>query len=169
MKPAPITGVGNFAWVSPTLCRGEQPTAEGFRELERLGVRTVVNLRAQHDDRPMLTGTSLGYVRIPCSAWGVDAEHLRQFLAVVNDPARQPVFVHCQHGADRTGFVVAGYRMVEMGWDARSAEAELRGFGYHPIWFRIPATLLRLDVASLRDKGLAPKADPGRAAPAAKA
>jgi tyrosine-protein phosphatase SIW14 len=169
VKPAPVTGVGNFAWVSPVLCRGEQPTAEGFRELERMGVRTVVNLRSQHDDRTMLSGTSLGYVRIPCSAWGVDREHLRQFLAIVNDPALQPVFVHCQHGADRTGFVVAGYRMVEMEWDAHSAETELRGFGFHAIWARIPAQLLRLDVASLRGKGMPPRAEPAGTAPGVKA
>ena len=103
-----------------------------------------------HDDRELLVGTTLRYVRIPCSAWGVDRQHLRQFLAVVNDPANQPIFVHCQHGADRTGFMVAAYRVLRQGWDCGSAVAELHTFGFHRIWGYIPVRLRALGAGTAR-------------------
>lgn len=137
-QPRVMPGLPNFAQVSPALYRGAQPTAEGFRELERMGVRAVVNLRSLHTNRELIAGTNLRYIRIPCSAWDVDWANFRKFLAIVNDPANQPVFVHCQHGSDRTGFLVAGYRLVELEWDCDSAMAELRSFGFHTIWGHIP-------------------------------
>ncbi|QOV89693.1 fused DSP-PTPase phosphatase/NAD kinase-like protein [Humisphaera borealis] len=140
-RPAIRPGLTNFARVSPLLYRGAQPTAEGFRELERMGIKAVINLRSMHDDADLLAGTNLRYFRIPCSAWDVDRAQFRQFMAIINDPANQPVFVHCQHGSDRTGFVVGGYRITEQGWDAESAVAELHTYGFHRIWGHIPAKL----------------------------
>ena len=140
-RPARLPGLSNFAAVSPVLYRGAQPTAEGFRELQRLGIKSVINLRSMHDDADLLAGTDLRYFRIPSSAWGVDRAQFRQFMAIVNDPANQPVFIHCQHGSDRTGFIVGGYRIAEQGWDAESAVAELHTYGFHRIWGHIPAKL----------------------------
>ena len=133
-----VLGVGNFEQVSPMLSRGAQPTAQGFKELEARGVRTVINLRSAHDDQALLAGTRLREVRIPTSPWGIDEQHLRRFLAVVTDPSEGPYFVHCQHGADRTGYVVAGYRVLEQGWSPESAVQELFRHGFHPIWRHIP-------------------------------
>jgi tyrosine-protein phosphatase SIW14 len=143
-RPASLPGLSNFASVSPVLYRGAQPTAEGFRELQKLGIKTVVNLRSMHCDAGMIAGTDLRYFRIPCSAWGVDRAQFRQFMAIVNDPANQPVFVHCQHGSDRTGFVVGGYRITEQRWDAQSAVSELDTYGFHRIWGHIPVKLRML-------------------------
>lgn len=137
-------GLPNFACISPVLYRGAQPTRDGFRQLERLGVKTVVNLRSMHDDRPLLEGTSLRYFRLPTTAWGISQWQMRQFLAIVMDPANQPVFVHCQHGSDRTGFVVGGYRLLEQNWDCESVFVELHTFGFHAIWGHIPQKLRTL-------------------------
>ncbi|MEI8195437.1 MAG: hypothetical protein WCI73_05970, partial [Phycisphaerae bacterium] len=63
-----LPGLSNFAQVSPNLYRGAQPTAEGFRQLKKMGIKTVVNLRAWHTDRDELKGTGLRYVQIPCNA-----------------------------------------------------------------------------------------------------
>lgn len=149
-RPATYPGLSNFARVSPVLYRGAQPTADGFRELRRLGIKTVVNLRSMHCDSAMLEGTGLNYYRIPCAAWGVDKAQFRQLMAIVSEPANQPVFVHCQHGSDRTGFVVGAYRITEQGWDADSAVAELHTYGFHRIWGHIPAKLktMRTTVAT---------------------
>src|SRR5438128_812424 len=64
-----LTGLKNFAQVSPMLCRGAQPGNEGFRTLKKMGVKTVINLRALHSDRKELKGLGLQYVHIPCQAW----------------------------------------------------------------------------------------------------
>ena len=144
-----VPGVPNFAKVSDVLYRGAQPTREGFLELKKMGVRTVVNLRQAHSDVDLLSGTGLRYVNIPESAWHPEDEDVSAFLKVVRDPANAPVFVHCQHGADRTGYTVATYRVVEQHWSNDAALTELRNFGLHEVWVDIPPYVMALDVARI--------------------
>jgi protein tyrosine/serine phosphatase len=140
-----VAGLPNFAKVSDVLFRGAQPTAEGMRALKAMGVKTVVSLRMAHSDRDMLAGTELQYLRISAKAWHPEDEDVARVLKIIEDPKNQPVFVHCQHGADRTGTMVAAYRMVEQGWTKEEAAAELPNFGYHPVWTQILAYLDRFD------------------------
>jgi len=150
--PLARDGLPNLHQVAPGLYRGAQPTAEGMQALERLGVRTVVNLRAFHSDRSELAGTALAYEHIHFNTWHPEDEDVLRFLAIVRDPARQPVFVHCQHGADRTGTMCAIYRMMEQGWTVEDAIAEMTtgGFNFHAIWGNLPKYLRALDLAALR-------------------
>lgn len=151
-QPIAKPGLPNLHKVSDGLYRGAQPTAEGFRELARMGVKTVVNLRRFHSDRRLLEGTGLGYVHVPMNAWHGEAEDAVAFLKVVGDPARRPVFVHCQHGADRTGTMAAIYRMAVQGWSVDDAVRELveGGFGFHGIWSNLPVFLRSLDIDRLK-------------------
>jgi len=139
-----VPGVGNFGRVDAALWRGAQPTAEGFRKLEALGVRTVVNLRHGHDDRPLLAGTGLAYVNIPCRAWRPRKDQMDAFLKIVRDPARQPVYVHCAQGRDRTGYMVAAYRM-DQGWSAEAAIQEMKRFRFNRVWLGNPGFLRRME------------------------
>lgn len=151
-QPTDIPGVENFAQVSPILYRGAQPTAEGFAELKKRGIRTVVSLRSFHDDRKLLVGTGLRYVRIPAKTWHPEDEDVLAFFKALRDPANQPVFVHCQQGADRTGCVVAIHRMVDDGWTLKAAVAEMEDFGFHPIWREISEYLTRFDAQTLNKR-----------------
>jgi protein tyrosine phosphatase (PTP) superfamily phosphohydrolase (DUF442 family) len=92
--------------VSDGLYRGGQPPREGFLGLKQLGVRTIVNLREVHSDRPMVEGTGLRYYRVPVSAARPRRADLRRFLALARNSELQPVFVHCMHGSDRTGIPI---------------------------------------------------------------
>jgi protein tyrosine/serine phosphatase len=47
-------------------------------------------------------------------------------MALLQDPANTPVFIHCRRGADRVGVVVACYRMVHDGWSNRLALDEAK-------------------------------------------
>ncbi len=125
--------------MSDTLYRGAQPTREGFVELQRMGIRTVVNLRSEHSDLQLIQGLDLKYVAIPMNAAFPKEEDFRRFLAVARDPASQPVFVHCQHGSDRTGTAVALYRVAVQGWDREEAIQEMTGggYGFHGIYFHL--------------------------------
>lgn len=151
---APITlpGLPNLHKVTDTLYRGAQPDAEGFRQLEKLGVETVVNLRLLHPDSELVAGTRLLVVPIPAEAWEVDGDEVVEFLKVTTDPARVPVFVHCQHGADRTGTMVAAYRIVVQGWDKEEAIREMTegGFNFHRLFINLPRYLRGMDVAKIR-------------------
>ena len=147
-------GCGNLYKVSETLYRGQQPTAEGFAELEKLGIKTVVNLRSLHSDRSKLKGTNLVYEHIRMEAWDPEQAEVEQFLNIVTDPARQPVFVHCLHGADRTGTMVAVYRIVVEDWEKEKALEEMTQgpFGFHEMFQGLPEFIEGMNVEQLREK-----------------
>ena len=138
-SPVQAGGLPNCFKVSDTLFRGAQPAREGFIELQRMGIRTVVNLRSEHSDRRLIQGLGLNYVDIPMNAAFPKEQDFRRFLAVVREPANQPVFVHCQHGSDRTGTAVALYRIAVQGWDREEAIREMTrgGYGFHGIYFHL--------------------------------
>lgn len=104
--PAPA-GLPPFAQVDDGLDRCRQPTAAGFAAAERLGIRTVVNLRSAHTGRPLPAGTGLRCVEIPCHPWSMGDDDVAAFLAVATDPALRPDLVHCAEGHERTGLAVA--------------------------------------------------------------
>lgn len=153
-QPKQVEGVGNFHRVSATLYRGEQPTAQGFVSLKQLGIRTVVNLRLTHSDKEALGDLPLQYVHIPMAAWDVEHQEVVQFLKVVTDSKRHPVFVHCLHGADRTGMMVALYRVVVDGWSKAEAIREMKqgGFGHHMILGNLTSDIEQMDIAALKEK-----------------
>ena len=129
-----IEGLPNFAKVSDALYRGAQPSAEGFARLKEMGVKTVVNLRAVTSDSDLMKGLGLSYVHISFKPWHIEEEDIMDFLKIVTDPGNQPVFVHCRHGADRTGTMVAIYRVTVQKWDLEKALSELPNFGFHKVW-----------------------------------
>lgn len=146
-----IHGVANFAKVTDRLWRGSQPDRadrETFRRLEQAGVKTVINLRHDHDDFPLLAGTNVQYLWLPMRAWDPENEEIVLFLSTLRrllaDPTRWPVFVHCAEGRDRTGYAIAAYRIVEQNWEADDAIHEMFDFRFNTVWFANPGFLRRL-------------------------
>ena len=151
-QPIERPGLPNFWQVSDRLYRGAQPTAEGMRELKAMGVKTVVNLRSFHSDRDEIGQTALAYEHIYMKSWHAEDEDVVRFLQIVTDPARTPAFVHCEHGADRTGTMCAIYRIAVQGWDKEEAIREMTegGFGFHSIHMNLPAYIRKLDVEKIK-------------------
>ena len=156
--PLARAGLPNLHRVDKQLYRGAQPTLQGFEQLRALGIKTVVSLRNLHSDRESIAASGLGYEEIPMTASAPTEEQVVQFLKIATDPKHQPVFVHCQHGADRTGTMVAAYRMAVQSWSAEQAIAEMTrgGFGYHAVWRGLLGFLRRLDVAPVKARALHP-------------
>jgi protein tyrosine/serine phosphatase len=152
--PIEKPGLSNFHHVSDDLYRGAQPTAEGFRQLQAMGVKTVINLRFFHSDRELITGTDLDYEEIPMNTWHAEDEDVVRFLTLVSDKSRAPFFVHCQHGADRTGMMCAVYRIVIQGWTRDEAIKEMTSgrFGFHEIWSNLVAYLQKFDLENLKQQ-----------------
>lgn len=147
-------GLPNLHKVSDKLYRGAQPTAEGVRELEKLGVRTIICLRDNHSDKDILGNSKIAYEHIPVKTWDLKEEEVVRFLRIVADKKRQPVFVHCQHGSDRTGTMCAVYRVAVDGWTKQQALDEMTegGFGYHSIWTNLPKFIKKLDIEKVKEK-----------------
>ena len=151
-EPLDLPGLPNLHKVSDELYRGAQPSAEGLKQLEKLGVKTVVNLRFLLSDRDELKGTALTYEHINMVTFHAEAADVVRFLQIVTDPNRTPVFVHCQHGADRTGTMCAVYRIAVQGWSKDDAIEEMTqgGFGHHPIWKNLPRFIRKLDIDQIQ-------------------
>ena len=153
-----LPGLHNFARVAPGLYRGAQPERRGWRSLQALGIRTVLNLRSWHRERLRVRRLGMTPVELPLQAdvRGARApspEQIQRFLALALGAEHQPVFVHCAHGKDRTGVLIAVYRMEVEGWSNSAALAELHAFGFHTLY----RSLLEF-VQAYQPRGLAPSA-----------
>lgn len=155
-QPLQETGFPNLFKVSDTLYRSAQPTDEALRSVKDLGIVTVINLRAFHSDRDALD-PGVGYEHIDMKTWHPEWEDAVRFLAIVSDPERTPVLLHCKHGADRTGAMTAIYRIAVQGWSKDEAIREMTegGYAFHSVWGNLPKWIDDLDVDALRmDAGL---------------
>jgi protein tyrosine/serine phosphatase len=126
--------IDNFGRVNPNYYRGSQPGGRDYTDLAALGVKTVINLTSDDADareKVMVEQTGLLYVPIPMTTHTPPTvAQLAEFLKVVNDPAQQPVYVHCVGGRHRTGVMTALYRMIGEHWTADRAFAEMKTYKY---------------------------------------
>jgi protein tyrosine/serine phosphatase len=148
-------GLPNFFKVSEVLYRSAQPEEEGFAELKAMGIKTVVDLRTLHSDEEECRKTGLGYASVPMKAWeGENDKDVVEFLKIVSDPNRQPVLVHCQHGADRTGTACAVYRIAVEGWSKEDAIKEMTegGYGFHSMWDNLIKYVREMDIDVIKKR-----------------
>jgi len=154
-------GLPNLSRVNGSLYRSAQPTKQGFEFLSHQPrlylldrpIKTVLSLRAFHDDTSVMSPSSpLRSEQIRFNTWHPEREDIVKFLRIVTTPELQPVLVHCQHGSDRTGTMIAIYRIVVDGWTKEQAKEEMvRGnFGFHPIWQNLLHFIDDLDVEALK-------------------
>ncbi len=151
-QPVPEVPVKNLHRVTPNLYRSAQPDAAGMRQLEKLGVKTVINLRDFNSDEPEARGTKLRLRRVKMSAWHIEDEDVVRALAILRKKEDGPFLIHCHHGADRTGVVCAMFRLVEQHWSREDAIRELKdgGLGFHEMWANIPRYLAKVDIEKIR-------------------
>jgi uncharacterized protein (TIGR01244 family) len=133
---APIR-IDNFARVSDSYFRGAQPEGDDYAALASLGVKTVINLIGDSDfeetEQALVEQHGMRFVHIPMSTRKAPTtDELEQFMAVVNDPDSQPVYVHCVGGRHRTGVMTAVYRMTKDGITGPEAFREMKKFRYGP-------------------------------------
>jgi tyrosine-protein phosphatase SIW14 len=126
--------IDNFGRISPTYYRGAQPKGRDYADLAKLGVKTLINLTsddASPDEKALAESAGLGYVQIPMTTHVVPTmAQLAEFMKIVNDPAKQPVYVHCVGGRHRTGVMTAAYRMSHDGWTAERAFTEMKQYKF---------------------------------------
>lgn len=160
-----MPGLPNLYRVNAGLYRSAQPSREGFIFLGRhesltagdRPIKTVLSLRASDDDAELaVPGSDLHLERISFKTWHAEDEDVVKFLRIVSTPSMQPVLVHCKHGADRTGTMLAIYRIVQEGWSKQQAIDEMLGggYGFHPIWNNLPRYIQALDIEAIRKEVL---------------
>ena len=133
--------IDNFGRINNNYFRGAQPTGSDYADLAALGVKTVIDLQKDgpSQEAGYVKAAGMNFFRIGLTTTTApnDAQ-LAQFFKIVNDPANQPVFVHCAGGRHRTGTMTALYRMTFDGWTPAQAYNEMKqyrfeGFPDHPV------------------------------------
>ncbi|HEY4902896.1 MAG TPA: dual specificity protein phosphatase family protein [Candidatus Sulfotelmatobacter sp.] len=127
-----ITSVGlpNFGEVTPKLYRGGQPTPAEFEKLSKMGIGIVVDFGRSERDEKQTKKLGMEYLTIPWHCPFPKDEAFAKFLRLVQENPGKKIFAHCRLGDDRTGMMVAAYRMGIEGWSADRAMNEMKEFGF---------------------------------------
>lgn len=125
----------NFGCVSPSLYRGAQPTEEGIKELARRGIKTIISLRSADEkiriEEEWARNAGIKFINLPLGNWRAPKDReINQIMELLRLSENQPVFVHCKRGADRTGTVIAVYRIKHDNWTAKQAKKEAKDFQF---------------------------------------
>jgi protein tyrosine/serine phosphatase len=132
--------IDNFGAINDNYYRGAQPKGDDYRDLAAIGVKTVIDLTkdGRDDEQGFVEAAGMKFHRIPMTTTDKPSDAaIAEFLSIVNDPANQPVYVHCQGGRHRTGTMTAVYRMTQDHWTSAQAYDEMKqfrfeGFPGHP-------------------------------------
>jgi len=138
-KPAAVPKVDarhlpNFAVVAPGIYRGAAPTPDGLAQLKKMGVVHVIDLRierkGQDEEAAAAKRRGLDLTRIRMGREAPTEKQVKEFMDIIRQAKTKPVFVHCQHGADRTGAMIGIYRAVDCGWNFEDIWKEMRRYGF---------------------------------------
>jgi len=128
---------------------GHLGPADLAKTIRRYRLKTVVNLREDVkfasvglDEKAWVEERGLRYVYLPVGSTA-DLSQVQEFLEIVARPENQPVLTHCHHGKDRTGVLVAAYRICVEGWSAQKAGDEMIGLGASRHFYERHLPLLR--------------------------
>jgi protein tyrosine phosphatase (PTP) superfamily phosphohydrolase (DUF442 family) len=140
-KKLKVSGLPNFGQVTEHLYRGGQPTSAGLEKLKELGIDIIVNFRDEPEkvetERQRVDRLGMRYASIPWRGKDdPDDSQVAAFLSLLRDNAGKRVFVHCERGSERTGVMVAAFRILEQGWTPAQALQEMETFGFRGFWFR---------------------------------
>jgi protein tyrosine/serine phosphatase len=154
------TTIAHFSKVNDSVYRGGRPEPADLRYLQSLNVRTVINLQGGDLKNPkyrnfmkwwepgeladaitaeMNLSKSLGLLFFSKPLDAIDPvsdeddARVDEILAIMANSAAQPVFVHCEHGVDRTGLIIALYEVRYMGMSPDDAYNEWRASGHKGI------------------------------------
>lgn len=134
----PVKGLPtNFGVVAEgQLYRGSQPDADEIENLYRRGVKTIVKINTADlaMERSATSELGIRLIEIPLNARTVgtssSCEQVERAYSAMTDPLNWPVYVHCDHGRDRTGFLVGLYRERVQGWTFQPVSDELAAYGH---------------------------------------
>lgn len=130
-----LAGVANFGRLSAHVYRGAQPQIEAYPSLKAIGIETVVRLSTGDEfiagERERVEALGMRFVSLPWRTADVPTPgQIDEFLALFRDRPARTVFVHCREGVDRTGVMIALYRIAIDHFTTEQAVAEMKAFHY---------------------------------------
>lgn len=143
----------NLYRINDSIYRGEQPNKEGALSLQKLGIKSVLNLRSFATDGSELKETELRSYHERINTWVLSETDVIDALRLLMQ-SEKPVMIHCKHGSDRTGTIVAAYRIVFEGWSKERAIEEMlrENYGFHPCFQNLIFLLEHLDLDRIKQE-----------------
>lgn len=141
----------NLHRINDSIFRSEQPTKMGIKEIEKLGVQSVLSVRNIKSDRSIRRKSSLKFYKKTINAWTMTEDELIEALKLLIQ-SEKPVLIHCVHGSDRTGTVVAAYRIIFESWSKEKAIQEMLEpkYGFHTNFDNLIELIQNLDVERVK-------------------
>ena len=142
--------IPNFHRVYPWLYRGGDPIRGGIAKLQDIGIKTIINLEYDFfklnpnkdeikEERKQATKANMRFEHIPMHPiWPPKEEQIDKALALIQDQDNWPIYIHCEHGVNRTGLVIGAYRVKVEGWTPQQAYNEMvrLGFRRYLFWWK---------------------------------
>jgi hypothetical protein len=135
-----IPGVKDAGRVDGFLYRGAQPSEKGLRELRRLGVGTIIDLRGEwpleiKKERRQAQSLGIYFVNLPGNGWSAPPDkQIAEFFRIIRERPRGRIFVHCWLGGDRSGVFIAAYRIAFDRWTPEEAIQEMHAYHFKAFW-----------------------------------
>lgn len=135
----------NFHEVHPFLYRSGEPTADGLKKVQEMGVKTIIDLRApserKFDEETVARNLGMTYVHMTMSSKAPTKEQVDRFLAIGDAAKSKPesgkVLLHCAHGSDRTGCLIGIWRVSRDNWSYEDAYKEMRKYYFGPKYLEL--------------------------------
>jgi protein tyrosine/serine phosphatase len=141
----PASDIPNFHTVAPGIYRGGAPTEKGLVDIKAMGVKTVIDLRISPRlvkvEKAQAARLGIRWINLPMGSDPPTRTDVAIFIAALRQAPSQPVFVHCQHGADRTGCMIGIWRETQQGWPFAQTFAEMRRYGFQTRWVKLVAAV----------------------------
>jgi protein tyrosine/serine phosphatase len=140
----------NFYKVDNNLYRSEQPMENCLSELKTFGISDILNLRQHHSDEHLAKEFNLHSLKLRTG--GISEQQIIDALNIINNVSGS-ILIHCWHGSDRTGTIIAAYRMVFQNWSKKQAIDEFvnGGYGFHAIVYgKLVKKLNKLDIEHIK-------------------
>ncbi len=143
--------VKNLWKLNDSIYRSGQPESSNIPYLEQIGMKGVLNLRSHHSDKEILSGSGITDYTVEMKADAFTDKEIIKALQVIAS-SQKPLLIHCKQGSDRTGVVIAMYRIIFQGWSKEQALNELQngGYGFHDQYTNIPSYLKNVDIDKIK-------------------
>ncbi len=150
--------VNNFAFknlyrLNDSIFRSEQPNEKGFKVLDSLKIKSILSLRSSYKDSKLSGKTVFEFYQVGMSADSFSDNEIIEALKIIKKSPK-PLLIHCVHGADRTGVVIAMYRIIYNAWSKEEALKEMKkgDFNFHKVYQNIIDYIKNVDIEDIKKK-----------------
>jgi len=150
--------VCNFFKVDEKVYRSSDPDIKGLKVVESMGIKNVLSLSYFLGDEYEAQGTKLKLYRVRMTAYKIRDEEVIQALRIIR-ACDGPILVHCWRGADRSGCIIALYRILNQGWSKEQALDEMinGGYGFNSMYENIIEYIKDADIEKIRNQVTTPE------------